>query len=287
MERMLRLLGLAVLALIAAPEAKADWRIIDCTGCSTWQMEETVKYSGDGPYAVYDAAAGIVKYYQVNGWGDSEIEFGAEAQVIEWAPPPGTDHYAAVMKNFYQVYGAPMTMSADLNINDVRQRYPDIWNTSLTAYDVISDINLRSGIADRLEYSLTNEAATQSAMSQFLEMVRNLFGGNAPVNINIKLKMDDGSTVQYKKDSPSSNWNYVKGSARFSNGSVVPELGARDNHEYAGTWVFHSDTSVDDFWAAMQDIGARLNNVGGGSDQTTIVCQWRPTEGILYCERQL
>ncbi|WP_312785553.1 hypothetical protein [Stenotrophomonas indicatrix] len=290
MERAFRLLvAMAISACCAlyAGDARADWNVIDCTGCPEWQMRDTAMYAGDGPHAVFDAANGVVKYYQVNGWNDSPIEFGQEPEVIEWAPPPGASQWAGVMREYYQVYGTPLAMSSEIHINDVRPNYPDLYGQTLTAYDVASDINLKAGIAARVENSLTANAAAQSVLNRFTDMVQNLFGGNAPVNMTVKLRLDDGSSVEFKKDSVSSSYYYVRGSARFSNGSVVPELGARDKSEYTGQWVFNSSVSLDDFWAAMNDIGATLHNVGGGSEMTIIVCYWRPTEGELHCTRQL
>ena len=282
-------IAITACSALFAGEAKADWKVIDCTGCSEWQMRDTAMYAGNGAYAVFDASAGVVKYYQVNGWGEAPVEFGQEAEVIEWAPPPGNAQWAGVLREYYQIYGVPLAMSSNLNINDIRPSYPILYGQTITAYDVVSDINLRVGIAARVDNSLRNnsDAQSQSLLNRFTDMVNNLFGANAPVNLVIKVQLDDGSSVEFKKDSVSGSYYYVKGSARFSNGNVVPEVGARDKSEYQGEWVFHSSASLDDFWAAMSDIGAQLHNVGGGSEQTIIVCTWRPNEGELHCERKI
>ncbi|MGX9190635.1 hypothetical protein [Stenotrophomonas sp. Ker107b] len=276
--------ALAVVAGLALYSAPVEAVTLPCDGCDAYQMRELAMYSGDGSHTIYNVSAGILRHYQVSGWGESPIEFGEEMNVVEVEASPQERAAMQELQAVAQVYGAPMVMSVEIPIQEIRDMAPWL-DPSITAYDIQSNVNIRAAIQTRIESRITVRDGFNTAMERVFHLVNNLFGDQTAFEVKVIIKGDDGSRSTFTKSSVTGDYHYVPGSGRFADGQVLP---AANTPEYAGSWTFSGGTSVDDFLGALLDIGARFNGIdGGGGSTVTIVCNWRPNEGILECTQQL
>ncbi|WP_295568006.1 hypothetical protein [uncultured Stenotrophomonas sp.] len=265
--------------------SKAEAKYIQCDFCDPWQMRDAAMYAGDGSHTVFDIGGGVIRHYQVSGWGESPIEFGVEKTVIEAPASPGELAAMQELMQYAQIYGAPMIMNVEVHVSEIRANAPQLGlSGNITAYDIQSDVNLRTALQSRIESSISIRSAFAASMDRFMTLVENVFGGNVPYSINITIRTDDGGQVTYSKAARNGQYSYVQGSARFANGQVVP---AANTSEYQGVWNFSGGTSIDDFLAALNDIGAHIEGAGTPGETETWVCTWKAAESTLHCVKQL
>lgn len=275
--------AMAVVAGLALYSAPVEAVTLPCDGCDAYQMRELAMYSGDGSHTIYNVSAGILRHYQVSGWGESPIEFGEEMNVVEVEASPAEQAAMQELQAAAQIYGEPMVMSIEIPIQEIRDQAPWL-DPSITAYDIQSNVNIRAAIQTRIDSRISIRDGFKAGLERFFYLVNAHFGDQATFQVKVVIKGDDGSRSTFVKSSSFGDYSYVPGSGRFADGQVLP---AENTQEYAGTWTFNGGTSVDDFLGALLDIGARFNGISGGNDNLIIVCQWRSTEGTLECAQQM
>lgn len=285
LSTMKSLLGaVAILIGVGSYAGPAQAAYMSCEGCDSFQMREAAMYSGDGAHTVYDVAAGVIRHYQVWGWGESELEFGQEVNVIE-APATAAELASMqVLKDTALIYGAPMLMSIEIPVGEFRDAGAVFLGPNVTAYDIQSDVNIRAAIQSRIESRISTRDHFRNGMEQFVQAVSNIFGTSAAYNLNVVIVGDDNSRITFSKSSMFGSYTQTFGSGRFSNGQVIP---AANSPDFAGVWTFTGGTSIDDFLGALLDIGASFDGITGDGGWVTVVCEWRPQESTLYCTRQL
>lgn len=265
-----------------AEPAKADY--ISCDGCDAYQMHDAAMYAGDGAHTVYDVSAGVIRHYQVWGWGETELEFGREVSVTEAPATPGELASMQKLRELALIYGAPMAMGIEIPISEFKNSTISLSQPNITAYDIQSDANIRADIRDRIESRISMRQQVVTGWEELIQAASNIFGTAVPYTLTVTIVGDDGSRISFSKTGKYNGFNLVIGSGKFSNGQVIP---AANSPDYQATWTFTNDTSINDFMGALLDIGARFDGISSGSGTITVVCEWRSTESTLYCTRQL
>lgn len=272
------LIFVAALILVSV-DAKAA--VMPCDGCSDFSMEDMAKYAGDGEHVVYDVSSGKFHRYYVSGWGESEINFGQEVSVVRIPTTQFEQESINELRDFSLVYGSPLAASVDVYIQDMAH---SLIYANVTPYDVVSDANIRFQIEERVETAVRAGSSFNSSVQRIFELAEGLFGAPVSVGADITLHFADGGRATFRKTTKFGKYTYVPGTARYSNGQVVIEA---NTPAYSGMWHFSGGNSVeiDDFVASAADVGARwLGVVPGGDDSVTIICNWKPLDGLLECQ---
>jgi hypothetical protein len=231
MDMVKRILGLffVFFGLAIAPGAKAA--AVRCEGCSDAQARDAAKTLGFGQHIVSSFSTNRIWLFRV--FDRNAGEPGAPIVVAVTSDPVPADVQAlfAEVRDFYLFTGGTMKAAVLANADDLN--VPGL--TGASAFDVVSDANLRARLGDRLA------SAPLPSLGQALNRMGNhitqgLLGliGAGDGSIEVTIVFSDGTEVVYLLSPSSGTGQYLEGRSRTATGQLIPDRNAP--HQYEGNW---------------------------------------------------
>lgn len=266
-EFTLVLLAGAMLALFFTDvQAKTE----ACNSCSYEQLREGVEYMGDGLHTIYNINTGQSRRFQVTGWDRRPIEIDAEGiTVTEYPPDPDVGQALMFLKDFSVATAGTLKTAVQVQANQLGVTGLD----NASAYDVMTDANLRTRLGDRLILALPDVPQLDRLADKIVQAGLSKIGMSDKIQVEITVIFKDGSKVVYVETPSTSTTQYQPGRSRTPGGQLIPEANTVDNQ---GTWTGGTAPPNDDlikFGDYMRRIGADFQ--GSMLQCTTrLVCSW-------------
>lgn len=233
-----------------------------CEGCSDAQFQAAAKALGPGRHVVSSFSTNRVSMYDVTQ--------------VAWDPPLWMAVPIAVSAEVKSVFDdahhfyveTNATMKAAVVVKGTDLGVPGLTGTT-TAYDVVTNANLRAQLGDRLASGTLPGWSNLDRAGEMI--VQGLFAavGAGDASIEITVQLEDGSTVVYKLTNNSGTGQYQAGRSRTKNNQLVPEA---NTPEYQGTW--QGGTDQPSLGNHMGVIGATVIGTGNRGPMT---CTWKGT----------
>jgi len=232
-----------------------------CEGCSDSQFKAKAKMLGAGQHVISSFSTDQVKIYNVHiessggEPGVPDIRIAVPVEV-----PQDVQALFDDARHFHALTGGTMKAAVTVKGDDL-----GISGTQgATAYDVMTDVNLRGRLGDRLAAgTLPGWSTLDRAGEQITQGLFSMIGAG-DASIEITVEMSDGSTVVYQLSVQSGTGQYLKDRSRTKNGQVIPEGNAP---EYQGTWEGDGD---------IRDLRSYLEGLGRDSAKSAREPSWKP-----------
>ncbi len=236
-----------------------------CEGCSVTQFREMAKQFGVGQHIVTSFSTKQLMLFEVTDSSGGEPGVPPRIVVRSIAIPANIQQAFEEAHRFYIFSGRTMQAAITIVANDL-DGVPGL--KGATAYDVMSNFNLRSQLGDRLAAGpLPGWSQIDRAGEQLVQGVFGFFGAG-DASLEIAVQMSDGSTVVFSVNQKSNTGQYQNDRSRTKNGQAIPEENAI---RYTGTWLGTDQPALGNF---VGGLGASVTYVGTGSGYGSMTCTW-------------
>ncbi len=260
--------ALSVLLLIFgyAFSASAQADPIRCEGCDEFNFRQKAIQLGEGFHIITSLSTNEIKAYDViyerepwPGYPNGRW-FAMPAQV-----PADISGIFVDAREFYVLSAGSMHYVVEVDGDALGVQ----GLTGATAFDVMTDINLKSRLGDRLIRDLPEGAGLERMGEQVVQGIFALIGAS-DASIEITVRLADDSIVVYVLSAATDTGEYQDGRSRTKGGQAIPESNSAGN---TGTWygTYENLSELSDY---MREIGAKTSAQGSGTIVETITCTW-------------
>lgn len=257
---------LLVSCLLLSAAAQAS--VARCEGCSEAQFRQMAINLRTGRHVISSLSTNQIRMYEVYFERDlhrSDPNYGWQA--IPVTVPPDIQEAFVVARDFY-------VLTAGSNAYVVTVDGGSLGVQGLhdaTAYDVMTDINLKGRLGDRLTRELPDTSDAVNRMILQIAAGGLAFIGVGDASIKIVVVLADGSTVTYEfTPADITTADYQEGQSRTEGGQVIPESNSADN---TGTWYGNGE-DLSGLLNYLNEIGATTSGTGSGTIIMRMDCSW-------------
>ena len=206
MNTKLRLILFALL-LLPGFAAAQDVVVWPCNGCTTQQMKNLAIQKGLGEQYVYNLSGGVLVGYSVTReeWGTVAVGFPPADWMI--------DQYALVHQ-YYLNNGKSLA-------SKVSAAPTSATGGSVNGYDVVGSSLDRNRVTNAI--ASNPRLIFTSTMASYGRVIRLAGIATPDAALTVKVTFPDGSTVIYKFNWNTKQWEYLPKSAIDSHGNSIPE----------------------------------------------------------------
>lgn len=263
----MKMFALSLILLLGLVSGVAQAGAARCEGCSESQFKAKAKMLGLGQHVISSFSTNQIKIYNVR-MESSGGEPGVPdiRLAIPVAVPADIKALFDEVHHFYVQNGSSLRAvvlvdGEDLGVSGMQ---------GATAYDVMTDVNLRGRLGDRLIQPFKGIDQLDYAGEKLLQGLYGFIGA-ADASIEVTVEMSDGSIVVYQLANGTYTGKYLEGRSRTENGQVIPE---GNSPESQGTWT--GDGDIRDLKEYLEGLGARFTQIGTGTIMQTMTCSWAP-----------
>lgn len=213
---------------------------VRCDECSYADLRWDVEYLGDGEHTVYNTVTGQVRTFEVTGWRGRPIELETPGITVREIQTDGNVVGAVA----FLVYFSPATAGTMKTAVEVPAGSLGVSGLdNATAYDVMSDFNLKSRLADRLVKELPTAPQLDRLADRGIQAGLSKLGLSDQIAVEITVVMKDGSRLVFVDKISVTSAIYQPGRSRTANGQAIPES---NSSEYQGNWSGGNGAGSDD-----------------------------------------
>lgn len=261
MERILASILLVLSFMFVGNAEAASSR---CEGCSDAQFRQRAIALGEGEHIIISLSTNTIRMYNVHDTSGGEP--GVPVRIV--ATPAGvpSDIQAAFndARHFYAMSDGSMRVGVTVHVNDL-DGVPGL--NGATAYDIMTNFNLKSQLGDRLTGPIPGWTGLEVS-SEYIRQGIYGYLGISDASIEITVVGADGSTLVYKITRDSGTPEYQAGKSRTKNGQAIPES---NSAAYQGTWSGVDQPALRNY---LIDIGVPISYNGTGSGYGSMQCTW-------------
>lgn len=253
-------LSIAGFGLFASDAKAVAIRCDTCMDSGDFRAQAVAR--GAGTHIVYNITNNTIQQYYVGsgtGGGGGVVVPLAEPVVRQQTPPAAAVEEVRVGNRIYLEGG--MTIRPTIVV-PVSQLGLNESATAKTAYDYVGDYNLQAMVESatgNVEFiTRVVGAGFVSALSDLIQMASNYTGLRDQARMMFKIVFSDGSYVTVIVDLQNQNGKTETGSARTSNGQLIPT----DIQEVQGEWTNTGGENLNRMAEHMSALGATVKSTG-------------------------
>lgn len=269
-------LGVAsVLAISLLRPESALAAAVQCEGCSEAQMRSKAVSLGEGIHSISSLSTSTIRTYRVDPNPDGYPQWLVKQMAV---PLDVQENFQGALQ-LYAVAGPSMRAAVEVPVDGL-DGVSGLKGSS--AYDVMTNVNLKGQLADRLASGpLPGVANLDRAAEQLVQWGFSKIGLSPDASIEITLKFSDGTSMVFKLVGTTGSAEYLEGRSRTANGQVIPES---NSPEGQGTWTSATGDNLDDLASYLDRIGSQMTFVPPAPNGKIekITCKWEGT--TLTCK---
>lgn len=201
---------LFALLLLPGFAAAQDVVVWPCDGCTAQQMKNRAIQKGVGEQYVYNLSGGVLVGYSV-----TQEEWGLFA--VGFPPPKWMIDQYALLHQYYLNNGKSLASKITASATSAT-------GGSVNGYDVVGSSQDRNRVANAV--ASNPKLIFTSTMASYGRVIRLAGIATPDAALTTKVTFPDGSTVIYKFNWNTKQWEYLPKSAIDSHGNSIPETAA-------------------------------------------------------------
>lgn len=254
-----------VVSLLISEAALAT--AVQCEGCSATQMRTKAISLGEGVHVVSSLSTHTIRSYRVDPNPDGYPQWLVKEKAV---PVDVQENFQGALE-LYSVAGPSMQAAIEIPAD---QLDGVSGLNGASAYDVMTNVNLKGQIADRLANgALPGLYNLDRAGEQLVQWGFSKIGLSADASIEIVVEFSDGTSMVFKLVTNQASADYLEGRSRTAGGQVIPESNSAGSQ---GTWTSATGDNLDDMASYLDRIGSRMTFVPPAPNSAIrkISCTW-------------